>query len=211
MPPFVPEDHFEACLSASHDSHHTASLPQIIDPFVDDFVLAWGKSETTNECTHRINEIVPMTINRDMRSVALKVDCTAEAASIGPQVPNEVAQAGLQDSSMPESISPTQPGEVDTKHNMNDEGMDTSRSKVSGNPSLKLRAPAGVCTITAEVARKIFTAKTKRRKNDGLASRLGEEFRISAKAVRDIWRLRTWAHATRPFWTPEDVRKYFKK
>ena len=62
-----------------------------------------------------------------------------------------------------------------------------------------------VCTITEEVAVIIFLAKkTARSKQDRLASRLAAEHGITAKAVRDIWSLRTWWRATEPYWTTDD-------
>ena len=62
-----------------------------------------------------------------------------------------------------------------------------------------------VCTITEEVAVIIFLAKkTARSKQDRLASRLAAEHGITAKAVRDIWSLRTWRGATEPYWTTDD-------
>ena len=39
---------------------------------------------------------------------------------------------------------------------------------------------------------------------DTLATSLATEFGITAKAVRDIWNLRTWAQTTRPSWTQAD-------
>ena len=37
-----------------------------------------------------------------------------------------------------------------------------------------------------------------------MATSLATQFGITAKAVRDIWNLRTWAQTTRPCWTPAD-------
>ena len=69
-------------------------------------------------------------------------------------------------------------------------------------PAAELR---GVCTITEEEAVIIFLAnKADRVKRDRLASRLADEYGITAKAVRDIWSLRTWIRATKPHWTSDD-------
>ena len=69
-------------------------------------------------------------------------------------------------------------------------------------PAAELR---GVCTITEEEAVIIFRAnKAERVKRDRLASRLADEYGITAKAVRDIWSLRTWIRATKPHWTSDD-------
>ena len=37
-----------------------------------------------------------------------------------------------------------------------------------------------------------------------LATDLALQFGITAKAVRDIWNLRTWVQTTKPYWTQED-------
>jgi len=59
--------------------------------------------------------------------------------------------------------------------------------------------------ITKEVAVNIFLAKkTARRKQDRLAMRLAAEHGITAKAVRDIWSLRTWRRETEQYWTDDD-------
>ena len=50
-----------------------------------------------------------------------------------------------------------------------------------------------------------------RQKQDKLATRLAAQFNISPKAVRDIWCLRTWVHATRTHWTLADVQRYLQK
>ena len=69
-------------------------------------------------------------------------------------------------------------------------------------PAAELR---GICTITEEEAVIIFRAnKAERVKRDRLASRLADEYGITAKAVRDIWSLRTWIRATKPHWTSDD-------
>ena len=138
-----------------------------------------------------------------------KVDCTVKEDSIKTQVQSCSVETGLQDRLSLTSLA--QPGKIYTEDDMNEDYVDKSLRKVSGITCLHSLAPAGVCIITVEAARKIFLSRTMRRNNDGLASRLGQDFGISAKAVRDIWRLRTWTRATRPYWTPEDMRNHLKK
>eukprot|EP00277_Geminigera_cryophila_P007788 CAMPEP_0179421312 /NCGR_PEP_ID=MMETSP0799-20121207/9693_1 /TAXON_ID=46947 /ORGANISM="Geminigera cryophila, Strain CCMP2564" /LENGTH=322 /DNA_ID=CAMNT_0021195099 /DNA_START=33 /DNA_END=1001 /DNA_ORIENTATION=- len=76
------------------------------------------------------------------------------------------------------------------------------------SPAALLR---GVSIISGENAVTIFLSKTNQIKGDRLAMRLAKEFGISAKAVRDIWNLRTWAHATKQHWSPADTEKFLNK
>ena len=82
-----------------------------------------------------------------------------------------------------------------------------------GNVRGSANAWRGVCTISAETAALIFKARndSNRHKQDKLAKRLGETFGISPKAVRDIWSLRTWVHATFPYWLPTDWQHFSAK
>ena len=65
-----------------------------------------------------------------------------------------------------------------------------------------------LCAISPQDALSIFlAAKHNRTKYDRLANRLAEEYRITSKAVRDIWSLRTWARITRPHWAKLDKQK----
>ena len=74
------------------------------------------------------------------------------------------------------------------------------------------RTTRGMCTLTAAEATAIFKARAKRwGKQDGLAAKLGAEYAISPKAVRDIWNLRTWADTTRPLWIASDYARFFAK
>ena len=60
----------------------------------------------------------------------------------------------------------------------------------------------------------IFMAKKSRAdpsKRDNLASQLAEQYGITARCVRGIWNLRTWAHATVPFWTTDDHYTFLSK
>jgi hypothetical protein len=71
---------------------------------------------------------------------------------------------------------------------------------------------AGVCTISPADAIIIFVAKQQnRKKRDRLASSLGHKYRITSKAVRDIWSLRTWCGTTRPYWTELDAAHFAHK
>jgi len=76
------------------------------------------------------------------------------------------------------------------------------------SPAALLR---GVSIISGENAVTIFLSKTNQIKGDRLTMRLAEEFGISAKAVRDIWNLCTWAHATKQHWSPADTEKFLNK
>ena len=50
----------------------------------------------------------------------------------------------------------------------------------------------------------IFEAKADREVRDTLAASVATQFGITAKAVRDIWNLRTWVQTTKPYWTQAD-------
>ena len=86
-------------------------------------------------------------------------------------------------------------------------------SRSAGAPpplSTSVATSRGPCVITADQARSIFMA---RQKCGGrtLAARLAPEMGISSKAIRDIWSLRTWTHATRPLWTRADHDNFERK
>ena len=68
----------------------------------------------------------------------------------------------------------------------------------------------GMCTIDKKTAVIIFLARqsTPVTKDDRLATRLSDEHGISPKAVRDIWNMRTWCRATRPYWTPAQEHQF---
>lgn len=46
---------------------------------------------------------------------------------------------------------------------------------------------------------------------DALSSVLAEKHGITSKAVRDVWKLRTWAWVTKAYWTPEDMSCFLSK
>ena len=57
----------------------------------------------------------------------------------------------------------------------------------------------------------IFEAKADREVRDTLAADIATQFGITAKAVRDIWNLRTWNKTTMPFWTQADHDRFLNK
>jgi len=60
----------------------------------------------------------------------------------------------------------------------------------------------------------IFRAKrfSKSEQNgSALSNRLAAEFGLTAKAVRDIWNMRTWRKVTQPHWNKSDHRKAMEK
>ena len=65
--------------------------------------------------------------------------------------------------------------------------------------------------ITADDAIAIFRARSPHAavaRHPTLGNDLANEYGISAKAVRDIWGLRTWWTTTRPFWSASDHKKF---
>jgi hypothetical protein len=67
-----------------------------------------------------------------------------------------------------------------------------------------------VCIISPTEAINIFCAKegTGKQRDRLLSHRLAHKYRITSKAVRDIWNLRTWSRSTRPYWTALDVAHF---
>ena len=57
----------------------------------------------------------------------------------------------------------------------------------------------------------IFEAKADREVRDTLAASVAARFGITAKAVRDIWKLRTWVQTTEPYWTQADHAHFLTK
>ena len=57
----------------------------------------------------------------------------------------------------------------------------------------------------------IFEAKADREVRDTLAASVAAQFGITAKAVRDIWNLRTWVQTTEPYWTQADHAHFLTK
>lgn len=102
-------------------------------------------------------------------------------------------------------------GMVDGKHSQSS-GLEGEGGSMHLNAEL-VEPFSGVCTISEKGAVLIYLSKKVQasRRGDGLAMRLAEKFGITAKAVRDIWSLRSWAATTRPHWTPEDHDKFMKK
>jgi len=46
---------------------------------------------------------------------------------------------------------------------------------------------------------------------DILSTVLAQKHGITSKAVRDVWKLRTWAWVTMPYWTKEDLDFFLTK
>ena len=74
-----------------------------------------------------------------------------------------------------------------------------------------------ICSRAARVrthhtqATMIFRAKANRVKRGSLSAELVAEFGITSKAVRDIWKLRTWTWKTLPCWTQADHDDFLPK
>jgi hypothetical protein len=65
--------------------------------------------------------------------------------------------------------------------------------------------PTPRATLNAKDAVAIYLAKGKHCERDGIAAILACRYGITPKAVRDIWTLRTWAKATMPYMSREDL------
>lgn len=69
-----------------------------------------------------------------------------------------------------------------------------------------------IARITAADAIAIYKLKpVKPRACGNLSTHLAVQYNITEKAVRDIWRTRTWKRATKPFWTQPDQVCFMKK
>jgi hypothetical protein len=68
--------------------------------------------------------------------------------------------------------------------------------------------PRPQTTLNEVSAIMIFLSKHMREKCPAkgccLATRLAREYGVTCKAVRDIWRMRTWRRATEPFWSAQE-------
>ena len=83
----------------------------------------------------------------------------------------------------------------------------------NGTDGLQILSSGGAGTrmiLTAEDARTIYQVK-RRGKGHHDAASLGKRYSITAKAVRDVWRHRTWAYATMCFWTPAEVNTFARR
>ena len=79
---------------------------------------------------------------------------------------------------------------------------------------VRTRTHERMAKISQEVAIAIFVAKKSRAhrsRRDNLASTLAARYGITSRSVRGIWNLRTWAHATQPFWTTDDHKIFLSK
>ena len=63
--------------------------------------------------------------------------------------------------------------------------------------------------LTDQEAVEIYLARHARGRHD--AAHLAGQFNVSAKAICDIWRRRTWWRATRHLWTPEEVQHHLRQ
>jgi len=78
------------------------------------------------------------------------------------------------------------------------------------NSTKKLNKAAAKLNKAAVLA--IFQTKPcKGGRRSSLSAALGRRYGTTAKAVRDVWNGRTWAHVTKPFWTAEEKNKYEEK
>ena len=66
-------------------------------------------------------------------------------------------------------------------------------------------------TLTEQDAICIYLAKAQRTPRDSTSAELAARYRITMKAVRDIWNLRTWTWKTMPYWTQKDHKLYLHK
>ena len=62
--------------------------------------------------------------------------------------------------------------------------------------------------LTAADAARIF--KTKYQKSAKTSKMLASKYGVTAKAIRDVWSLKTWTLITMPYWSEED-RNHFAK
>ena len=62
--------------------------------------------------------------------------------------------------------------------------------------------------LTAVDAARIF--KTKYHKTANTSKLLAQRHGVTAKAIRDVWSLKTWVLITMPHWTEEDRRRFSK-
>lgn len=57
----------------------------------------------------------------------------------------------------------------------------------------------------------IFLTFSHKLHRDTLSAELAEKHGITSKAVRDVWKLRTWAWVTMPHWTQDDIDTFLTK
>ena len=174
-----------------------------IDPFANDFVLSFCLSSNHKDSNVAIASVHPVEHKTSKGTLRSRGSRGQDAM---------LTHLNAIEVSLPSPQSPARLSSAEAEHcdpvTMLRTGVASTDD--TGMPYAHTSAPKGVCTIAAEDARRIFLAKTKRPMGtkDGLAARLADCYGISAKAVRDIWRMRTWSQATRPYWTPEDHKRY---
>ena len=70
-------------------------------------------------------------------------------------------------------------------------------------------APQSTKKLNEALALAIFQARPcKKGRRTNLSATLGRRYGMTAKAVRDVWNVRTWASVTKPFWTAEERVAY---
>jgi hypothetical protein len=75
-----------------------------------------------------------------------------------------------------------------------------------GQPEKQLDARSAVTIYLAKPPRPSTSSQRK-----ATASALATEYNTTTKAVRDIWRLRTWLFSTMPHWTERDTKKFLSR
>jgi hypothetical protein len=91
-------------------------------------------------------------------------------------------------------------------------GEMVSTLAVDGSPTSGHRPPPPMhrsrSYLTEASAITIFLAKrSEKGQRSSLGSRLADDFGITSKAVRDIWKMRTWRKTTEPFWNAEERQR----
>ena len=91
-------------------------------------------------------------------------------------------------------------------------GEMTSTLAADGSPTSGHHVPPPLhrsrSYLTEASAITIFLAKrSEKGQRSSLGSRLADDFGITSKAVRDIWKMRTWRKTTEPFWNAEERQR----
>ena len=83
-----------------------------------------------------------------------------------------------------------------------DQGWRTAVAVTVAVPAEKRKdASASSATLDGEAAIAIYLAKAARTPRDSTSSLLAAQYKVTMKAVRDVWNLRTWVWTTMPYWT----------
>ena len=93
-----------------------------------------------------------------------------------------------------------------------DQGWRTAVAVTVAVPAEKRKdASASSATLDGEAAIAIYLAKAARTPRDSTSSLLAAQYKVTMKAVRDVWNLRTWVWTTMPYWTRSDKEKFLRK